>query len=98
MIVFIELGTRRLLWANCTANPDSQWVTQQARNVVYELQEQELALRFAIHDRDDKFTASFDAVLAAEGIEVSKTPIGRLGRTRIASGQLVLPAESFSIS
>ena len=74
VIVFIELGTRRLLWANCTANPDSQWVTQQARNLVYELQEEEVAVRFAIHDRDEKFSAGFDAVLAAEGIDVIKTP------------------------
>lgn len=74
VIVFLDLGTRRLLWANCTANPDSQWVTQQARNFVYELEDQKLAVRFAIHDRDDKFTASFDAVLAAEGMEVIRTP------------------------
>ena len=74
VIVFIELGTRRLLWANCTANPDSQWVTQQARNVTYQLQDQTTPMRFAIHDRDRKFTASFDAVLAAEGMEVIRTP------------------------
>ena len=74
VIVFIELGTRRLLWANCTANPDSQWVTQQARNFVYQLQDQKVAVRFAIHDRDDKFTAGFDAVFAAEGMEVIRTP------------------------
>ena len=74
VVVFMELGTRRLLWANCTANPDSQWVTQQARNFVYELQDQRVAVRFTIHDRDDKFSANFDAVLAAEGIEVIRTP------------------------
>ncbi len=38
VIVFIELGTRRLLFANCTAHPDSLWVTQQARNVAYEIE------------------------------------------------------------
>ena len=74
VIVFIELGTRRLLWANCTTSPDSEWVAQQARNLVYELQDQKLAAGFAIHDRDDKFTASFDSVLAGEGIRVIRTP------------------------
>ena len=74
VIAFIELGTRRLVWANCTAKPDSAWVAQQARNLVYELQDRKVAARFAIHDRYDKFSGSFDAVLAGEGIRVIRTP------------------------
>ena len=74
VIVFIELGSRRLLWADCTTNPDSAWVTQQARNVAYELQDLSVPVRFAIHDRDSKFTSGFDAVLESEGVEVIRTP------------------------
>jgi putative transposase len=74
VIVFIELGIRRLLFANCTANPDSAWVAQQARNVAYELQDLGVPVRFAIHDRDAKFTPGFDAVLESEGVEVIRTP------------------------
>ncbi|MGA7910317.1 MAG: integrase core domain-containing protein [Candidatus Dormiibacterota bacterium] len=74
VIVFIELGTRRLLFTNCTANPDSDWVSQQARNVAYELQDLGVAVRFAIHDRDAKFTSGFDAVLKSEGVQVIRTP------------------------
>jgi len=74
VIVFLELGTRRLLFANCTTNPDSAWVTQQARNVAYELQDLSVPVRFAIHDRDSKFTSGFDAVLESEGVEVIRTP------------------------
>ena len=74
VIVFIELGSRRLLWADCTTNPDSAWVTQQARNVAYELQDLSVPVRFAIHDRDSKFTSGFDALLESEGVEVIRTP------------------------
>lgn len=74
VIVFLELGSRRLLWADCTTNPDSAWVTRQARNVTYELQDLGVPVRFAIHDRDAKFTSGFDAVLESEGVEVIKTP------------------------
>ncbi len=76
VIVFIELGSRRLLWADCTTNPDSAWVTQQARNVPYELQDLSVPVRFAIHDRDAKFTSGFDAILNSEGVEVIRTPYG----------------------
>lgn len=74
VVVFIELGSRRLLWADCTTNPGSAWVTQQARNVAYELKDLGVPVRFAIHDRDSKFTSGFDAVLESEGVEVIRTP------------------------
>ena len=74
VIVFIELGSRRLLWADCTNSPDSAWVTQQARNVAYELQGLGVPVRFAIHDRDSKFISGFDSVLESEGVEVIRIP------------------------
>ena len=40
-------------------------MTQQARNLAWTLQEADTAPRSLIHDRDAKFPASFDAVLAA---------------------------------
>ena len=98
VIVFIELGSRRLLWADCTTNPDSAWVTQQARNVTYELQDLGVPVRFAIHDRDAMFTSGFDAILKSEGVEVIRTPYRALGRIHIARDRSGVHAESSSTS
>ncbi len=80
VLFYIELGTRRVHYAGCTAHPTSEWVTQQARNVIWELQETrnpqsgQLPMRFFIHDRDAKFTRSFDTVFQSESIEIIRTP------------------------
>ncbi len=70
VLFFIELGSRRVHLAGCTANPTGAWVTQQARQFTWTLQEQPSCFRFLIRDRDSKFTRSFDAVFASQGIRV----------------------------
>jgi hypothetical protein len=67
------VGSRRVHLAGCTPNPTGSWVTQQARNLgLTDLFER---TRFLIHDRDGKFSASFDDVFRSEGIRVIRTPI-----------------------
>jgi transposase InsO family protein len=75
VLFFIELGTRRVHLAGCTANPSGAWVTQQARQFTWTLQEQPSRFRYLIRDRDSKFTRDFDAVFASEGIRIVKTPV-----------------------
>jgi hypothetical protein len=75
VLFFIELGTRRVHLAGCAANPTGAWVTQQARQFAWPLQEQPSRFRFLIRDRDSKFTSDFDAIFASEGLRVVKTPV-----------------------
>jgi hypothetical protein len=75
VLVWMELATRRVRVGGETANPDSAWVTQQARNLAMDLQEEGREMKFLIHDRDAKFPAPFDEVFRAKGIRVIRTPI-----------------------
>jgi putative transposase len=76
VLFFIELETRRVWLAGITTNPDGVWVTQQARNLLMQLDDDEdLRPRFLIRDRDSKFTRDFDEVFRAEGIRVIKAPV-----------------------
>ncbi len=72
---FIELGSRRVHLTGITAKPDSAWVTQQARQFVWKLEETDDNLRFLIHDRDSKFTNAFDNVFRSAGFHVIHTPL-----------------------
>ncbi len=75
VLFFIELGSRRLHLAGCTAHPTAAWVTQQARQCSWQMQDGEgRPMRFLIRDRDGKFPPSFDTVFAAERVEVVRTP------------------------
>jgi putative transposase len=50
-------------------------VTQQARNLAIDLEQQELSIRFLVRDHDAKFTRGFDEVFGSEGGQVLRTPI-----------------------
>jgi transposase InsO family protein len=75
VLFVIEIDRPRTHLLGVTANPDGPWVTQVARNFVSDLEDTGRRFRFLIHDRDTKFTASFDAVLASIGIETIRTPV-----------------------
>jgi transposase InsO family protein len=50
-------------------------VTQQARNVTSDLAERNVRPEFLIHDRDSKFSRSFDDVFCSAGTTIIRTPI-----------------------
>ena len=56
------------------ANTNSAWVTQQAHQFTWTLAERTSSMRFLIHDRDTKFSRTFDTVFQGQSIEIIRTP------------------------
>ncbi len=75
VLLYMELATRRVIWFGVTDRPDASWVTQQAMNVSWELNQLGVPARFLIHDHDDKYGVGSDLVFKADGMAVIRTPI-----------------------
>jgi putative transposase len=74
VLFFIELGSRRIYFAGVTSNPNQTWITQQARQLVWDLHDGGRYLQFLIHDNDCSFNKAFDAVFEFEVISIIHTP------------------------
>jgi hypothetical protein len=74
VLFFIELGSRRVHLAGCTANPSGTWTAQQARQLVWSLSARLTPIRFLLHDGDSKFSRVFDEVFRSDGVEIIRTP------------------------
>lgn len=74
VLFIVGLDRRRVHLAGITAHPTGAWVSQAARNLLMGLDEHARRFRFLIRDRDAKFTAGFDAVFTAAGVEIVKIP------------------------
>jgi hypothetical protein len=75
VLFFIEVGSRRVHLAGCTAHPDAEWVTRQTRQVAWTFAARAEPVRCLTRDHDRAFTSGFDGVFEAETIRIVRTPI-----------------------
>jgi transposase InsO family protein len=71
-------------------------VTQQARNLLMNLEDHADGVKFLTRDRDATFTAAFEAVFTAAGARIIKTPVrapraNAIAERRIASARRECP-------
>jgi transposase InsO family protein len=70
ILAVIEHASRHVRTLGATAHPTAEWVTQTARNLVMDLDDASARIRYLIRDRDSKYPAGFDAILADAGIRI----------------------------
>jgi putative transposase len=75
VLAIIEHATRRVRILGATAHPTAAWVAQAARNLAMDIQDAGLRVNYLIRDRDGKYPALFDAILADTGITVVRSGI-----------------------
>jgi len=75
VLAVIEHASRRIRVLGITPHPAGAWVTQQARNLLMDLDGQLETIKFLIRDRDTKFTAAFGEVLHAAHIRILTSPV-----------------------
>ena len=75
VLAVIEHGSRRIQVLGATEHPVQSWVAQQARNLLMDLDDIGIRVRFVLHDRDASFSAEFDAVFQSAGIRVIRSAV-----------------------
>jgi len=68
----LEVDRRYVHILGTTSHPTGDWTTQQARNLLMDLDDRADMFRFLVRDRAGQFTTAFDAVLAGAGIDTAK--------------------------
>lgn len=73
ILVFLHVESRRVYITPSTFHPNEEWVKEQATAFVEHVCESDLDLKMLMHDRDTKFTASFDSIIDAAGADLKQT-------------------------
>jgi transposase InsO family protein len=74
VLFFIQLHTRRVVLGGITEHPHDAWMQQIARNLTDPFDGPLLGARYLLHDRDAKYTATFDRIFPSASIKPTKLP------------------------
>src|ERR1700751_3883866 len=74
VLIFIHLESRKVEIAGITTHPLQQWMTQMARNVTMQGSGALGDSRYLLHDRDTKYTASFQAIIESVHVKALQLP------------------------
>jgi transposase InsO family protein len=75
VLAVIEHATRRVRVLGTTTHPSANWVIQAIKNLVMDLEDAGCRARLLLRDRDGKFPALMDEVLAEAGITTVLTGV-----------------------
>jgi len=76
LLVFLHLGSRHVWISASSVQPDSAWVSLQARNFLMVAEDMGLTPEYVMRDNDAKYSGRFDEVLKSSGAKVKRnTPM-----------------------
>jgi putative transposase len=73
ILIFLHVETRRVYITPSTFHPNEEWMKEQATEFLEHAKEQDLGVTILMHDRDTKFTKSFDAMFNTGDSETKET-------------------------
>ena len=71
VFLVLELGSRRILHANVTASPHSDWTAQQLREAI----PSDHGYQYLLHDRGSVFSPQADSTARGFGLTILRTPV-----------------------
>jgi putative transposase len=98
VLFFIELGSRRVHMAGCTANPGAPWLIQHAKHLSWTLAQRAEPIRFLIRDRDQKFTDALTRYFEPRRLRSFARRFAHHKPMALPSGSCAPPVQSASTS